>query len=455
MTGELIILGGAEEIGANSSYLNLNETGFIVDAGLHPQKRNRDSLPHYEHIEFKPTDAFILTHAHTDHLGGVPYMMKFNPHIRMIATRPTRDLCEIMLQNTVKLLRRDAPDGIPPDTLSLYDYTVVERMGMLVEGYQYEEDIAVTGKFGMSDVNIRLYDAGHILGSAAVQFTTGGKTVLHTGDVQFHKQDLLPGASLPRHHVDALIMECTNGATENAPTRDEEKQRLADFINMVSNRGGSVLLPTFALGKTQEVLKLVHGLMLAGKIPTLPIYSGGMSRKISVVYDRYCYAVPRVHPGFEMTDIPQRDIVWEELYTGDYFREPSIVIASSGMMNVGSTSFLLVQRWMRTPHFGIAFTGWLDPNAPGYELLHSPKNESFIFAGRKAKRKCDVDKFRFSAHATREDLMGFVMDVKPKKVFLIHGDTPACESIGAQILRDLPQTKVCLPQLGKSYSLFD
>ncbi len=456
---ELQMLGGAEEIGANSCYLNIGGHGVVIDAGLHPRRRDKFALPDYDLLSEKRVDTFLLTHAHTDHVGGLPYFMKRQPHARMITTRPTRELIEVMLRNTIKLLTLDSTEGLPENPLEFYDYKLLNKFGTLFEGFLYEEEIVLSedqyynGNHAQHGVTMSFHDAAHIIGSAAARFSVNGATILHSGDVQFTKQSLLPGASLPQEPLDCLILECTNGADENPVPYAEEKQRLADFINRITNQNGSVLLPTFALGKTQEVLKVVSNLMNSGKIPRLPIYTGGMSKRIGKIYDRYAHSVPRVEPGFALSGIPQVSVIYEKMLTEKFFHEPGIVIISSGMLNVGSPSYSLAQRWMEMEHFGIGIMGYQDPSTPGYHLLQSTKGEEFIMAEKVTTRVCDVERFRFSAHASRANLLEYVDAVKPKHLFLVHGDATAAESVAAAVKSSLPETKVCIPRLGVSYEI--
>lgn len=456
---EVQILGGAEEIGANSCYLNIGGHGVVIDAGLHPRRRDKSALPDYDYLAEKPVNTFVLTHAHTDHVGALPYFLKRQPHARMIATRPTRDLIEIMLRNTIKLLKLDSTEGLPENALEFYDYKLLNKFGTVFEGFLYDEaitlaeDVKYNGNLAQHGVTLTFHDAGHIIGSAAAKFSVNGATILHTGDIQLAKQALLPGASLPQEPLDCLICECTNGADENPVPYTDEKQRLADFINRITNQNGSVLLPTFALGKTQEVMKIVSNLMNSGKIPRLPLYTGGMSKRIAKIYDRYAHSVPRTEPGFALSGIQQTSVVYDKMLAEKFFHEPSIVIISSGMLNVGSPSYALAQRWMEMEHFGIGIMGYQDPSTPGYELLHSTKGEQFIMATKPTTRVCDVERFRFSAHAARELLLEYIVSVKPKHLFLVHGDMAAAESVGAEVKSRLADTKVYIPRLGASYRM--
>lgn len=449
----LTVIGGAEEIGANCCYLNLSGAGLFIDAGLHPRKRDKTAFPRVEYVADRSADAVLLTHAHTDHLGGLPFLMKHFPHLRVLTTRATRDLADIMLRDTTKLLRTSVSSEFSAEVLSLYSRDILEKIGMVFEGYPYGETIELTGMLSTDRVAVTFHDAGHILGSAGIALDWNGKSLLHTGDVNFREQSLIPKATLPRRHVDFLIMESTNGAVETWPDRDEQSRLLAAFINDVTNSNGSVLIPSFALGKTQELLTVLYTLMRKGLIPTLPIYTGGMSKKISIVYDRYCYTVPRVEPGFEVADIPQIPVRYDELNKGPWLSSPGIVVVSSGMLNAGTTAWTLAQQWMPRPNFGIAFISYLDPESPGYALRHSEADRDFLFSGLKARRSCRIEQFRFSAHAAREDLIGFVADVRPKKLYLVHGDDEACSELAYQITRTVPDTRVFIPTAGKDYAL--
>ncbi len=451
MTVELMVLGGAEEIGANSCYLNIEGTGIIIDAGLHPRRRDRLALPRFELLADKATDALLVTHAHTDHIGGLPYAMHQTPHVRVLMTRATRDLAEIMLRNSSKLLRSDVVSEFPAEALSQYNRAILRKLSLIFEGLRYREECRLQGKWGHAPITLQMFDAAHILGSAGILMETERLRIFHSGDVNFSQQALLPGADFPRQHLDALILESTNGADEEPPERSTEIARLAEIINAASDANGSVLIPAFALGKTQEVIKLIYELMRAGRIPRLPLYTGGMSRNINAIYDRYCYAVPRPEPGFEISDIPQIAIDYDNLLSDEYFRRPAIVVASSGMLNARTTAFQLAEKWLRAPNYAIVFAGYLDPDSPGYALAQSEAGRPFMMAGKSMTRRCRVEQLRFTSHARREHLVDFVWTTKPKHVFLVHGDADACETLGAEIKKRLPQTKVYIPKLGRSY----
>lgn len=454
MSSFVTFLGGVEEIGANSCFLNLEGTGVLIDAGLHPRLRKERTFPIIYPIQNEETDYALLTHAHTDHVGGLPYMLKQFPHLKLIATRATRDILEVMLQNTGKLLRLNPPEDILSSDLDYYKPGNINEITAMVEAVVYNTPYEIQGRRGDVPIKTSFMNAGHILGSAGILLNINGKNIFHTGDVQFRNQAILSKAVFPKHHLDCLICESTNGRTEDdTPDYKQETHRLAAFINDISNNNGSILIPSFALGKTQEILAVLYNLMRKSAIPTLPIYSGGISKKLSNIYDRYCYDGGRVDKGFEVADIPQIPIDHEELMTGSYFKSPAIVVASSGMMNAGTTSYKLAMKWMQRTNFGIAFIGYQDDETPGYALLHSELKKNFQFGGQAMQRKCHIGKFRFSAHAKRSDILDFILNAAPKQLYLVHGDDDACSSLALAVMEHLPQTKVIIPILGKRYQL--
>ncbi len=450
---ELIVLGGAEEVGANCTYLNLEGTGILIDAGLHPRERNQRAFPPLNHLADRVVDHLLVTHAHTDHLGAVPFVLRRYPHLRTVMSYATRDLSHIMLHNNGKLLRGEIAAHFTKESLEYYSREQIQLLRSTFEAVEYEQPMILRGYAGSEDVRVTFHWAGHILGSAGISLECNGLRILHTGDVQFEHQKVIQRARLPRVHADVVITEATNCATDDVISYASETRRLAAFINRISSQGGSVLIPCFALGKTQELLARIHGLMRKGSIPTLPIYTGGMATQVSKVYDHYCYTEPMRVPGFEISDIPQEHLKWETLHNGDYFKKPSIVISPSGMVNKRTMSFVLAKHWMKEPTFGIAFIGYQDPATPGYQLLHSQKNVPFEFADKPHTRLCELDRFRFSAHADLQGLVDYITDVRPKTVVITHGESDACEGLALALRERMPGLRIIIPREGISYDV--
>ena len=448
-----MVLGGAEEIGANCIYLELDGTGILIDAGLHPRRRDEGAFPDVEALEMRPVDLLAITHAHTDHLAGAPFVLRRFPHLRTVMSAATRDLSHIMLSNSSKLLRTDVRRTFSDDALSFYNSDQIELLRRSFEAMEYDAPLTFRGYSGRSDVQLQLHWAGHILGSAGVSVENQGFRIMHTADVQYDQQTVIRKARFPRVHADVLITEATNCATDRHNDFAGEAKKLAAFINTITSNNGSVLVPCFALGKQQEILAMLFELMKKGTIPSLPIYTGGMGVKINKLYDQYCYTEPVRRPGFEISDIPQERLRFDDLFTGAYMKHPSIVVAPSGMMNRGTMSYALATQWMTRPSFGIAFIGYQDPDTPGYQLLHSKPKTSFDFGGRSMSRSCKLERLRFSAHASLEGIVDYITDVRPSTLVIVHGETEACDLLALCVREQLPGTRVIIPRQGVSYDL--
>lgn len=449
---EIVVLGGAEEIGANSTYISFGDCSVIIDAGSHPRNRDKSFAPDFTTIEDELVSAFILTHAHTDHIGALPILAHQFPTAKIYSTEPTRDLAEIMLRNSSKLLHYGNTPLLEESYLEQYKKSSLEMLFQLMHFRKVGETFPIHSAIDTSEVSATLYDAGHILGATGVLLASNNQRVFHTGDFLLENQYVIGGAKFPQEHIDVLITECTNGSESKPISRKQQEVELANYINSITNENGSVLIPTFSLGKMQEMLRLLSILMQRNAIPTIPIITGGMGRKICQLYDRYCYTGVRVNPGFEMADIPQERLPNKELLKGRYFKTPSIVLCTSGMLHSGTPSYKLALEWMKRPNFGIAIVGYQDPNCEGYALEKSNIGEEFTFGSMKVKRSCHLEKFRFSAHATKEQIISLVHQQQPKNVMLVHGEYESCSEIALSLVQTGYNGNIVIPTNGIRYS---
>ncbi len=445
-------LGGGREIGANSFYYSLDGQGILIDAGLHPEKTGWAAFPAIEALGSKPVDHFLVTHAHTDHLGGVPYVLQKYPDVPVLATRETIELARIMLLNSASLLPKQHTQEVID---ALPNYSVVALPGVLSKLEPLELG---TSKVLGESTKVTYYPSGHILGAAGVLIEYNGTKIFHTGDTSLHEQRLVAGAQLPEGPIDVLVSESTNGIVDAYLThsREKELERLIQTINETLVAGGSVLIPVFALGKLQEMLAMIGDAKRQGKIRDVPIYTGGMGRKVSEVYDAFLTSRSRTNDVDKTSDIEQQELPRRPfLFGGNYFREPSIVLAASGMMQDGTSSYLLAQRWLRHPHFSICFVGYTDPRTPGYTVSHAERDTRIRFGSMKrdVSVRCRIERFRFSAHARREELLEIVRRLQPKHVALTHGDERSIAAFGELILETFPAMTVSAPEVGKWYRL--
>lgn len=443
-------IGGGQEIGANCYHLNIDRTGIILDAGLHPQKKGAEALPNLNLLDNLSSDFVLISHAHTDHIGALPYLIQQNPYLKIFSTPQTRDVAEVMLHNSLAIVQKEIVDS---DPLPKYTHEQVDLLTNSINPLIYNNPFSLEDYAGRSVLKVTMLDAGHILGSAGILLETENQRIFYTGDTNSGAQSLLSGADYPDIPVDVLIMDSTSGATEVSARRSEEAKRIAKAINKVVEKGGSILIPVFALGKFQEILTLLYTMMHKGKIPHLDIYTGGMGREISDIYDLHRYNSNRVQKDFKIKEIPQLPIIQDELLTGKYFKTPSIVLASSGMMIEGTTSFALAQRWLLNKNFGIFFVGYIDPLTPANKVLNAKAGDVIKLSDtiEEIKVVCEVQSFRFSSHSNRDELIEVVKRLKPKTVILVHGEKDGYDWIGREILTLYPKTRVIIPEIGKKY----
>ena len=433
-------LGGADEIGASCFYLNIDGTGILLDCGIHPRKNGYESLPNLDIIKNLPVDFCIVSHAHQDHLGALPILIKRFPHVRIYATKQTVEIAEYTLHNTVKILKESFSDT--PELL--YTHEEVDLLVRSMIDYRYNETFEIIGIRHNSHetIKVRFYDAGHILGSASILLEYEGKRIFYTGDINLNPQSLMLPALPPTKPVDILISESTYGAKDSNEFNnwENESDRFVQYLNNILNKGGSVLIPVFALGKTQELLSTLHKKLEKRKLTETIFYTGGLGTKINKLYDKNRFLVNYNDPNYELANIEQTDAYHiNALQT--YVKNPGIVLVSSGMFLKNTFSYQLLPFWLRQSKFGIAFVGYLDPESPGYKVLNAGTGKKVKFE-EDIEVKCSIEKFNFSSHARRDQLIELVEHLKPSRIILVHGEDNSKDLMGFKLLEKFPNIKL-------------
>jgi len=447
-------LGGAGEIGASCYYLNIDGTGILLDCGMHPQKTGLKSLPNFDLLENEPLDYVLVSHAHQDHLNALPFLVKKYPHIKIIATPQTRALAELTLHNTISILKRQMKE----EEIEIYSHDEVDLLIKTIDYKSYGEKFVLTGLHSSNDlIEAEFFDTGHILGSASILIEYKDQKIFYTGDINLSSQTILNGAALPNNKINTLITETTYGATDSSTLLNwnDETERFAASLNNVINKGGSVLIPVFALGKMQEILATIWMMMKKNKLTSVNIFTGGIARKINRVYDYNIYTVNRHLKELILNDIPQPDIN-DVKNSDDFFKSPSIVLAASGMMIESTNSFNLAKRWLNQKDSAIFTVGYMDKDTPGYVVANARIGDRIQLTetNKKTEIKCQIENFRFSAHSRREELISIVKMLNPENILLVHGDPEAMDWVGSQILKTFPNKKLYSPSVGKTI-LFD
>ena len=451
-------LGGCGEIGANSYYLDVDGTGLLLDAGVHPKKYGRESLPMIDALRRKEIHAVLISHCHIDHLGALPVILKYFPTPRIFMTTPSLPVSMRMLHNTVTVMERIKEEKSIMD-YPLYTHEEIDMIAPLFQSVQYDSPFRIPSANGhrRPEPEAVFMDAGHILGSAGILIRGKEETIFYTGDTCLHDQTVIKGAIYPEEKVDILILENTLCASAEAEKkqRGHEVHRFAGDIRKVIERGGSVLIPTFALGRTQEILAVLERLKKRQSIPEVPILVSGMGRVFSKLYDRFALMTRRKDPDLLFKNIETRLLGPKVPVNKSLFKEPCIVVATSGMLNEKTPANLLAQVMVEDPRHGIFFVGYLDEDTKGFQLLTAGQGEKVLFEESRPPRikNCDVLSFRFSAHSHRGEILHLVQELSPKKVVLVHGEKGA---IGwtAEMIRQMDHgIDVIVPEAGSEITL--
>ena len=442
-------------IGANSYLLETRNARVVLDAGMHPKHEGLEAIPHYEFLENGSVDSIVITHSHLDHVGTLPVFLQRQPQAKVFLTPETAELASAMLHNSVNVMQsKRVEHGIAE--YPLFEHRELDDVTAEFEarGIERPFDLDQGG-----DMRATFHDAGHILGSVGVTIHGAGKRVMYTGDINFEHSTLQKGAVFPEETVDALIVETTRGEQARRPDYDRtsEENALAEAILRVLERKGSVLIPVFAMGKTQEVLGMIHRFKAEGLIPKhTPLYIGGLSTKMTHVYDRFADKSRRHLPGFRFLKDMEIEGGNKKRKGPIPFHPGCIYALSSGMMSEKTVSNNFARQGvLENKKHGLFFVGYADPETPGGKIRQANPGDSIVLdpAFPPVKLNCEMRVFDFSGHSTRDAIADYIVKVRPKKAFLVHGDDGAVEWFRQEIQRRLPDTQVIVPQPGEEYPI--
>jgi len=388
-----------------------------------------------------------------DHISSLPFLIQRHPYIRIISTPQTRAIAELTLHNSVSILKEQLDED---DNIKIYSHDEIDLLIQSIEYRSYREVFELEGYNGTKIVKASFHDAGHILGSAGILIDTGNEKIFYTGDIKLSCQSLIDKAKLPKINVDILFLETTYGSTDTSSILpwNMEAKRFASEANNIIGKGGSILIPVFSLGKHQEILSTIWKLMHKGTLTQADIYTGGIGPKISRVYDYNRYAVNMIDKEFEFKTVQQKNL-YEITNYEEFFKSPSILLASSGMVLERTVSFNLAKYWIKKYRSAIFTVGYMEASTPGYKIANAVPGDNIKFTEYSEPEvvKCDIKSFRFPSHASREELVEIVKTLNPGKVILVHGDSSAIDWVGARIIKEYKHIKVFSAEAGKELFL--
>ena len=452
----IINLNPDTDIGASAWFVDLDGHRLLLDAGMHPKREGREGLPAFKFVRNEEVDAVAISHCHHDHVGALPVAVRHFPKAHVLMSELSYFIIERVLHNSVNVMTRQR-DELGIREYPLYTHDEVDELAPQFQGFRYNREVEWAAfhkaRAGFPSPTLEFYDAGHTLGSAGIMLRGKKETLFYTGDVCFHDQTILRAARFEDVKADVLIMETTRGNRAARPgvTRESEIERLTAAIHRVLKRKGCVLIPSFALGRTQEILALLALLMRTGKLKPQPIYIGGLGRVFTEIYDLEAHRTHRQHTNLQLHEALNLIVLDRGQAESMKLTGGRLFVLTAGMMSENTAAHDLAVRMMGDERQAILFVGYADPDTPGGRLKAAKRGERFLFSPSAGEvvRRCEVEDFDLTAHANRDDLLDFVGRVSPRAVLLGHGGDAARQWFEERIRGRYPKVKILQPEPGK------
>lgn len=400
---KLSFMGGTHKVGGNAVQVKSDEANLLLEYGVKP-----GTPPEFPgHIRARDVDAIVVGHAHLDHSGGVPlfYLSEKKPYF---ATRTTSELMKILIKDMIKLNSYYLP----------FEYLELDKM------QKYRNDIVYGQKVKVKDMEFSLLDAGHIPGSAMVDITVGDKKILYTSDFNTIQTRICRGAKVPRNKYDAVIIESTYAMHEH-PERKQLEEEFVKSIKSTVNDGGKVLVPAFAVGRSHEMISVLHAHKFKGNM-----LLDGMARAVNQV-------MLEIHDSVKTPKTYAKAMAGVHMIRGwrdrrQAVRNADVVVAPSGMLQGGTVMFYMEKLALNTNN-SVYIVSFQVPGTNGAKLLETGM---FPIKDRDTRVNAKVKHFDFSSHSGRTPLQQFLRGLKGKPdVYVIHGEEESCDFL-AEWVRD-------------------
>jgi KH/beta-lactamase-domain protein len=424
----MTVLGGAQEVGRSAFLIKTRESSVLLDCGINPgSQRPFEAFPRFDSPEFQvdSLDAVVISHAHLDHCGLVPFLYKYGYDGPVYCSAPTSNLMTLLQLDYLDVAGKQGviPHYDQKDVRECVLHTIPLRFGVVT-------DIA-------PDIRLTLHNSGHILGSAMshLHIGEGMHNIVYTGDYKFARTMLLEAAATEFPRVETVITESTYGGSDDfMPSRVEAEERLTHVINATLERKGKVLIPVPAVGRAQEIMLIIDGYMKRGLMKETPVFIEGMISEATAIHTAY--------PEYLGREV-RHSILHEEInpFQSDYFTivehpsvrqgiiegEPCIVLATSGMLE-GGPVIEYFKNWAADERNTIVFVSYQIEGTLGRRVQKGVSEVTTMDNDGKmavAQVKLQVESIEgFSGHSDRRQLISYLTHLKPKpeRVFMCHGE---------------------------------
>ncbi|NUN11086.1 MBL fold metallo-hydrolase [Candidatus Micrarchaeota archaeon] len=426
-------LGASGEVG-RSSFLVKTDKNYLLDCGI-KLKDGAEEFPEITTTEAKNLHEVLLSHAHLDHSGYLPalYAKGYSKKVKM--TKPTRDLIQLLLADYLRINK---------DKNKAYTQKDLDKLLKNIEIKEYND---------ASDIIYK--DAGHILGSATINLTK--EKILYTGDFAVRPSRLLEGCAR-EHSAETIIMESTYGSKKDAhPSLKEVSNSLIKSINSTLSNQGKVIIPTFAIGRGQEILFTIENYMRTKQMPQVPVYLDGMVKK--------CLRIYRHNAIYLKDEVKHRILTSDDdPFKSEFYKVPAkkdrsdvtrggpcIIVTTSGMLNGGPVLEYLKELGSQREN-KIVLVGYQAEGTNGRKILDGEKR--IEIDDQDYAINLQVDQFQFSAHADFQGLIDFAKNVSGlKRAFIVHGEKKKSEELASELEKKIKNLDAVVPEIGEEIEI--
>jgi len=466
--------GAAGKVTGSMFLLELNsDFRILIDCGMDMENMTEDS-PIYPGacfpFEASMVNAVILTHAHLDHSGKIPNLVREGFEGPIICSSATASLMDILLYdsaaiNRIKLNKYHKRKAKNPTITPHFSLNEIYLEKHVKEAFKQVKTIGFDKTYQLAKkVKLRMISTGHLLGAANIYLEIEENkqvtSLLFSGDVGRFNYPLLKDPETPPP-ADYLICESTYGGKTHQSSKDTEEELLKHITEACINKPGKIIIPAFSIGRTQAILFTIHKLFKSGKLPNIPVYADSpMAMKSNQVYEKYSHSLNEEALSFKQQH--------KELFYGENFEYveqleeskrisdkpgPSIIVSSSGMLEGGRIQHH-IRKNLRNPDTTILMVGFTPEGTFGHRLLHS--NGSVEIGQKQVEVLCKIVKTdAFSGHGDHHDLLHLINSQnkeKNKAIFLVHGEPESLQHLQREVLNEGFE-KVTIPKKGDSFEL--